>query len=155
MNAIELKKVAKKLKINNFLGVFAVDELISLPKGICGTLIFNTDTSENQGQHWIALCISKKNVYYFDSLNLHFVFVSQIYKFLNDLNKDLFYNRIKTQTNNSTTCGIHCIVFCYHMTNSKTISRKCFDQFLSSFKHLAINKREQLMVKKYSILMKK
>ena len=66
MNSIELENIAKKLKLEDFLGVFAVDELMQIPPKKCGMLIYNTDTSEKKGQHWIALCISKEDVFYFD-----------------------------------------------------------------------------------------
>ena len=57
MNSNQLKFIANKLQIQNFLGVFAVDELFTVAgMGSCGSLIFNTDTSEKKGQHWIAIC---------------------------------------------------------------------------------------------------
>ena len=68
MDSNEINKFAQTLEIEDFLGVFAVDELTLIPKNRTGLVIFNTDTSQNIGQHWIALCITKNNIYYFDSL---------------------------------------------------------------------------------------
>ena len=68
MDSNEINKFAQALEIEDFLGVFAVDELTLIPKNRTGLVIFNTDTSQNSGQHWIALCITKRNIYYFDSL---------------------------------------------------------------------------------------
>ena len=53
----------RQFGLKKFLGVFAVDELTLIPKGRTGLLIFDTDTSQNTGQHWIALCITKKITY--------------------------------------------------------------------------------------------
>ena len=58
MDTHQLESIAKKLKLEDFLGVFAADQLSLIPPGKCGSLILNTDTSEKKGQHWIALCIS-------------------------------------------------------------------------------------------------
>ena len=59
MDSNEINEFAQKLGIKDFIGVFAVDELRLIPKSMTGLLIFNTDTSQNIGQHWIALCITK------------------------------------------------------------------------------------------------
>ena len=144
MNSIELESIAKKLKLEDFLGVFAVDELLQIPSKKCGMLIFNTDTSEKKGQHWIALCISKEDVFYFDSLNHDFIFISDVTKFLIRLKKNIFYNKIKTQTNESNTCGIHCMFFCYYM--STDISRARFSSFLKNYIHLDVKERDKMAI---------
>lgn len=144
MNSIELENIAKKLKLEDFLGVFAVDELMQIPPKKCGMLIYNTDTSEKKGQHWIALCISKEDVFYFDSLNHGFIFISDAAKFFIKLKKNLFYNKIKTQTNESNTCGIHCMVFCSYM--SSDISKERFSSFLNSYIPLNIKERDNMTI---------
>ena len=90
MNSLELENIAKKLKWENFLGVFAVDQLCQIPSKKCGMLIFNTDRSEKRGEHWIALCLTKENIFYFDSLNNDFIFLSEIINFLLRLKKMYF-----------------------------------------------------------------
>ena len=60
MDSNKLIEYAKQFEITDFLGVFAVDELTLIPKGRTGLVIFNTDTSDSIGQHWIALCITKR-----------------------------------------------------------------------------------------------
>lgn len=147
MDSNELASVAKKLKIPNFLGIFAADELSLVPTKKCGTLIFNTDSSEKKGQHWIAMCITKKSIFYFDSLNLQFVFLHNIAKFLVRLKKDLHYNKIRTQTSNSNTCGVHCIIFCYFMSilGVKVNPQSRYNTFLSMFAPYNIEEREQIV----------
>ena len=68
MDSNKIIEYAKLFEIKDFIGVFAVDELISIPKRRTGLVIFNTDTSDSIGQHWIALCITKRKILYFDSL---------------------------------------------------------------------------------------
>ena len=69
MDSNEINKFAKQFGLNKFLGVFAVDELSLIPETRHGLVIFNTDTSQSVGQHWLALCITKTKIFYFDSLN--------------------------------------------------------------------------------------
>ena len=132
MNSNQLKFIANKLQIQNFLGVFAVDELSLLPMGSCGSLIFNTDTSEKKGQHWIAICLTANKIFYFDSLNVNFLFTSEVTKFLLRNKKELFFNKIKTQVDNSNTCGIHCLVFCLYMSKLD-VKEKSFITFFFQF----------------------
>ena len=105
MDSNELNKYAEKLKIQDFLGVFASDELSLLAKTDTGILIFNTDSSQSSGQHWISLCITKENILYFDSLNFNFQFSNDISDFLVTFDKSLIINTIPIQTNNSIDCG--------------------------------------------------
>ena len=132
MNSNQLKFIANKLQIKNFLGVFAVDELSLLPMGSCGSLIFNTDTSEKKGQHWIAICLTANKILYFDSLNVNFLFTSEVTKFLLRNKKELFFNKIKTQVDNSNTCGIHlsCVLFVHVKVRCE---RKKFYHFFFQF----------------------
>ena len=80
MDSNQLNKYAKRF--SDFLGVFASDELSLLPKTDTGILIFNTDSSESPGQHWISLCITKECILYFDSLHLNFQFSNDVSDFL-------------------------------------------------------------------------
>ena len=72
MDSNEINLFAKQFRIKRFLGVFAVDELSLIPRNRYGLVIFNTDTSQSLGQHWLALCITKTKIFYFDSLNSDF-----------------------------------------------------------------------------------
>ena len=153
MDSNQLKDIAKELNLTNFLGVYAADELSSIPAGKCGTVIFNTDPSEKKGEHWIALCITKKNIFYFDSLNLQFVFIHEAANFLVNLKKDLVFNKIKTQTNTSNNCGIQCIVFCIFMSTSGTRAR--YEEFLSLFLPFNVEERDRFVAFFYSYIRSK
>jgi hypothetical protein len=72
MDSNEINTIVRQIGITNFLGVFAVNELILIPPKTEGILIFNTEPAQENGQHWIAICINKTNVFYYDSLNSDF-----------------------------------------------------------------------------------
>ena len=78
MDSNQLNCYAKILKIADFLGVYASDELSSIPTLETGMLIFNTDPSKKSGEHWIGLCINKEYIFYFDSLHHDFQYKKEI-----------------------------------------------------------------------------
>ena len=119
MDSNKIIEFAKLFEISDFLGVFAVDELTLIPKRRTGLVIFNTDTSDSTGQHWIALCITKRKILYFDSLVSQFQESSDFNKYMSNTNKELVWNKIQIQTYLSDKCGIHCLVFCYAMQKNR------------------------------------
>ena len=150
MDSNELNKYAEKLKIQDFLGVFASDELSLLAKTDKGILIFNTDSSQSSGQHWISLCITKENIFYFDSLNFNFQFSNDISDFLVTFDKSLIINTIPIQTNNSIDCGKHCLVFCYIMSFEKSV--KQYKRWLQTFSNYNIQEREELSLAYFELI---
>ena len=150
MDSNELNKYAEKLKIQDFLGVFASDELSLLAKTDTGILIFNTDSSQSSGQHWISLCITKENIFNFDSLNFNFQFSNDISDFLVTFDKSLIINTIPIQTNNSIDCGKHCLVFCYIMSFEKSV--KQYKRWLQTFSNYNIQEREELSLAYFELI---
>ena len=150
MDSNQLNKYAKSLKFTDFLGVFASDELSLLPKTDTGILIFNTDSSESSGQHWISLCITKECILYFDSLNLNFQFSDDISDFLVKLDKNMIMNKIPIQTMDSSNCGKHCLVFCYVMSFEKSVNQ--YERWLQSFSGYNIQEREELSLAYFELI---
>ena len=150
MDSNQLNKYATSLKFKDFLGVFASDELSLLPKTNTGILIFNTDSSESSGQHWISLCITKECVLYFDSLNLNFQFSDDISDFLIKLDKNLIMNTIPIQTMDSSNCGKHCLVFCYVMSFEKSVNQ--YKRWLQTFSSYNIQEREELSLAYFELM---
>ena len=150
MDSNQLNKYATSLKFKDFLGVFASDELSLLPKTDTGILIFNTDSSESSGQHWISLCITKECVLYFDSLNLNFQFSDDISDFLIKLDKNLIMNKIPIQTVDSSNCGKHCLVFCYVMSFEKSVNQ--YKRWLQTFSSYNIQEREELSLAYFELM---
>ena len=150
MDSNEINKFAKQFGLNKFLGVFAVDELSLIPKTRHGLVIFNTDTSQSVGQHWLALCITKTKIFYFDSLNSKFQYSSHFTDFMKYTKKELVWNTIQIQSDISEKCGIHCLVFCYAMQKYK--NKRSYANFLKTFLDLSIDEREHLSVYYFNLI---
>ena len=150
MDSNKIIEFAKLFEISDFLGVFAVDELALIPKSRTGCVIFNTDTSDSIGQHWIALRITKRKILYFDSLVSQFQESSDFNKYMNTTNKELVWNKIQIQTYFSDKCGIHCLVFCYAMQKNK--NKKDYENFLKAFLNSSIKERESLSVYYFNLI---
>ena len=150
MDSNKIIEFAKLFEISDFLGVFAVDELALIPKRRTGLVIFNTDTSDSIGQHWIALCITKRKILYFDSLVSQFQESSDFKKYMSNTNKELVWNKIQIQTYLSDKCGIHCLVFCYAMQKNR--NKKDYENFLKAFLNSSIKERESLSVYYFKLI---
>ena len=150
MDSNKIIEYAKLFEIKDFIGVFAVDELISIPKRRTGLVIFNTDTSDSIGQHWIALCITKRKILYFDSLVSKFQESPGFNKYMSYTNKELVWNKIQIQSYLSDKCGIHCLVFCYAIQKNK--KKKNYENFLKPFFSSSIQERENLSLYYFSLI---
>lgn len=103
--------------LNQFRGVFTRDQLKQLKMRTGDSLIVNTDTSRQKGEHWCALYKYKPNGYiFYDSFGRdykvtmkrsldHFNFVS---------NSDI---TDREQMMHETSCGERCLVFLYICEN--------------------------------------
>ena len=107
MDSNEINTYAKLFGIKDFIGVFAVDQLSLIPKSKTGLVIFNTDTSESIGQHWIALRITQNYIFYFDSLESEFHKSPNFIEYICFTNKELVWNTIQIQSYLSEKCGIN------------------------------------------------
>jgi len=150
MDSNKIIEFAKLFEISDFLGVFAVDELALIPKRRTGLVIFNTDTSDSIGQHWIALCITKRKILYFDSLVSKFQESPDFNKYMSYTNKELVWNKIQIQSYLSDKCGIHCLVFCYAIQKNK--KKKNYENFLKPFFSSSIQERENLSLYYFSLI---
>jgi len=94
----------------HFIGVFARDQL---PKKIKypSSFIFNTDTSDKPGNHWLAIYYNKqKHVTFFDSFGQKPSYYN-MYNYLKKTSKKIIYNNLCLQNLNSYYCGKYCIYF--------------------------------------------
>jgi hypothetical protein len=64
---IELEKICKSLGINNFIGVFMMNEINKVSHQSNECFIVNLQNSDQSGSHWTAVYKNNNNVYYFDS----------------------------------------------------------------------------------------
>ena len=150
MDSNEIYVLVEQLNITNFLGVFAVDELHGITKDCEGVFIFNTDPSYKTGQHWIAVCVSKNHVFYFDPLAAFEHATNEIQTFFKRFDKHLIFNNLRIQSYDSSKCGIHCLVFCFIMSIKPTL--RTYTKYLKSFLPYKVEEREKLSLLYFSIL---
>ena len=113
MNTTEIRNILKStIDTKYFSDVLACDQL-KLIKSDQFALIVNTDTSNEDGMHWLALFKEKnsKTIEFFDSFGMPLDFYS---KYINDFVEKYDYVKqsgIQIQSNFSTTCGHFCIFY--------------------------------------------
>jgi hypothetical protein len=125
-----VSKIGKKFLGKSFLGVFACDEKPRLKNRSNFKIIFNTDTHDSEGEHFVAVAKQKKKLIYFDSFGKN-VENEMIQKFIDENLKTgdkYFYNCIQIQADESNFCGFYCVAFL--MSMNKKMS---FQNFISSF----------------------
>lgn len=118
MNSSEIYSILKQdefTKNINFLGVFPSDLIpISALSYPC-SLVVNTKPISSEGEHWIALVKSSKNVgYYFDSYGMSPANFPEVATVL-DTTKEWQYNDVQLQSLLTTVCGQYCIFFLLHI----------------------------------------
>jgi hypothetical protein len=97
---------------NDFIGVFARDQLQSqYEKSFEGCLIFNTDTANLRGKHWVAIQCREGTLKYFDS----FGFPPSACLYNKFLKFNVEFNRKQCQSFLSDLCGHHCVYYLYQM----------------------------------------
>ena len=95
-----------------FIGTFARDKLPKIKITIRPSfLIMNTDTSENPGEHWVAILIGNDIGEYFDSFGITPNY-SEIFEFfqINEI-KNIIYNPYQLQSIITSTCGAYCVLY--------------------------------------------
>ena len=114
-------------KNDNYLGTFPLDRLPDLPKKFPKSIIINTDQSNKPGDHWIAIVLTEKHAYYFDSFGLGIV-DQEIQQFLLPRYSNIIFNSLCIQHILSDKCGYYCIYFVKNVHNFKS-----YYKFLSNF----------------------
>ena len=81
-----------------------------------GAYVINLDEFKSIGTHWIALCVNRNNVTYFDSFGVENI-TKEITKFIG--NKIIIANIYRIQAYNSIISGYLCIGFIDFMLKGK------------------------------------
>ena len=89
------------LKIPNFKGIFARDEIMPRKHSPC---IINLDSLENAGTHWVCCVPGGRALWYFDSFGMGF---PQEFK----SSKPVIWNSSQFQNIKSVLCGYYCLYF--------------------------------------------
>ncbi len=95
----ELEKALKNYP--NFRGVFAVDQLPSIPKK--GLYIANTDYSDEEGEHWVLFYVDRM-IEFFDTFGRR---PKQRWE------GEWIYNTRMVQSPFSAACGYHVLYFAH------------------------------------------
>ena len=111
---------------DQFLGCFPKNKLPPFPSQFPKSLIVNTDEASKPGEHWVALVLTKKKCFYYDSFGLPIVDF-QILRFLKGYEK-VSYSNTCIQDVKSNKCGEFCIAF---LQNVK--SKKSYMEFVNKF----------------------
>ena len=103
------------LKIPNFKGIFARDEIMPRKHSPC---IINLDSLKNAGTHWVC-CVpgerakrAPRALWYFDSFGMGF---PQEFK----STKPVIWNSSQYQNINSVLCGYYCLYFLHQWAQGK------------------------------------
>ena len=130
LSNFDIEEFAKRLKINDFDGVYSDDNIPPTAK----KYIFNLQHSGEGGSHWIGV---NKNIV-FDSLG---------YPPDTPLEKDgIIYNDEQVQHSDSVRCGLYALYFI--KANVKNASE--FKKFLNKFDKKDLTKNENLIAKYFT-----
>ena len=122
-----------------FLGCFPIDQLPIFPPQLSVSCIINTQTSTKVGEHWVALILTKKYCFYFDSFGLPII-NQRILKYLNPYFEIVRYSDVCIQHVESNKCGEFCIVFVTQVENKRT-----YEKFISQFNLLNIKENDDII----------
>jgi hypothetical protein len=109
---------------NYFVGTFAIN---TLPKTLKKNqfLVFNSDTSDKKGQHWLCLYKENKKLFCFDSIGIDENKKSLLEKYckLKGI-QEIHFNETQFQLSTSETCGKFVIYFLIQKAFNKDLSFK-------------------------------
>jgi hypothetical protein len=111
----------------DFLGCFPLDRLPPFPTQFPKSIIINTDKSTLPGTHWVALVLTEKECYYFDSFGLPII-EENIKNYLEPHYKTSTYSNRCIQDISSSYCGAYCVCFIQWVNNDVA-----FKNFLNHF----------------------
>ena len=125
-------QIDKKITVPGFLGTFPYDEIPQKPKSDTFSLVINTESSKEPGDHWLVLLYKKPYFYFLDSYgrSLHDgTFSSEFTKAIK-----VYIGRTRYKSNKkwlqqltSNACGDYCVYFIMEM------SKNSLDKVLSVF----------------------
>ena len=118
------EQIRNKYPELSYLGTFSKDEIPLIENN--KSLIFNLQSSNQAGSHWISLSRKNNNIFIFYSFGIGHIpkNIYEIYKSLN-----IITNIYRIEDINSNLCGLFCVLFCLYNVNSKNK----FIEFLNLF----------------------
>ena len=125
-------QIDKRITAPGFLGTFPYDKIPKKQASDTFSLVINTESSQEPGEHWLVLLYKKPFFYFFDSYGRSFhdqTFSRQFTRTLKNYigNARYRFNRKMLQQLTSNACGDYCVYFIMEM------SKKSFENTLSVF----------------------
>lgn len=106
----QLVEHAKSMKINNFIGVFALDKLPKHTLPPPSRFIVNSNTHNLPGEHWIAVSYENGGIVRaFDPLGVYYP--TKLVHYLANSSRQIVFNRTMYQNPLTRTCGQHCLLW--------------------------------------------
>lgn len=132
LSNIYLHNLSKKLIGPEFIGVYPCDVFPKIRHSVAtNMIIFNTGRANTEGEHFVAVTVTRRKVYYFDSFGEqpNNIFIKD---FLTKVCQDKFfdYNRVSLQHDLSNFCGFYCLA--YLLSVKKKMSVKRFRNLFST-----------------------
>jgi hypothetical protein len=136
LTSVFLDSILKK--IPHFLGVFPQDYLKTIKiKSFPSSFVVNYDLSNRPGIHWIAVYLTFKNIFVFDSLGFKKFKWPFVTKFLKKFRKThRFYQTPQLQLPFTYTCGFYCIYFlisCQHLSFNRCVANFTGDFYRNDY----------------------
>ena len=94
----------------DFLGCFAMDRLPPFHNRFPKFMVINTQKSSQPREHWVALVLTEKKCYYFDSFGWP-IMEENILRYLESHYEKINYSETSVQDITSTYCGAYCVCF--------------------------------------------
>lgn len=142
MNTIEIEQILKPYRKSihaPFIGVYARDCLPRRPPKRF-SLVMNTATSKESGDHWTLLHSNGKTLYFFCSFGnkpmqevLDFAIRAKL--------KRIIYSKVKIQSDDSIVCGGYTIYIAIQLAKAYS--------FLSIMRHFAKISQDDKFIEKY------
>uniref|UniRef100_A0A1A8C6A0 Uncharacterized protein n=2 Tax=Nothobranchius kadleci TaxID=1051664 RepID=A0A1A8C6A0_NOTKA len=158
MDNHELDGILSSLLGDYFGGVYASDQLSTVPKNIRlpAYFVVNTHPVHLPGEHWLALAVEQNGLgTFFDSYGLSPEFKyypENILNFLTERCSRIQYQDCQLQSFASDRCGQHCVFFLCHKACGLSLK-----QILSKY-HKNVDKNDAMVyhfVKKFSNCIKR
>jgi hypothetical protein len=106
--------------------------------------IVNLDTTGNLGTHWVGLITTNTNAYYCDSFGV--LPPQELYNYLLDNYKNVYYNSTQYQDDKSSACGLFAMSFLIFMIKNKFNQTKFNTIFCKMFNYKNLKQNDKIVV---------
>ena len=124
--------------ISSFIGCFPCNN-IPIVKYYPSSFIVNTDKNNQPGTHWVAIYMTEKTCFFFDSFG-ESIQEYDIKFFLKQYYQRVIYNLTQIQDYNSIRCGEFCVNFVRYVTNKNT-----YVKFINEFVKIDLLKNDVIL----------